>query len=439
MQRSIRTSLAFAATVAVALTLGACAGGSSGGSDDGEDTGNIVVWDLVVGSDANWKAVMDDVDAQFEEAHPGVTIERVAQPADPSVIKQLMQAAAQSRSGPDLIMIWAWGDVLTLKPSLVAIDDYISDEQRESLQGWEGVTFDGGTYGVPIGLQGLGVLYNKALFEQAGLDGDAPPTTVDEMIEACGALNDAGILPIGGGNKEGFLSGWLYSTLFAGSATAEEAEALADYNTPLDGAPVSTAVDGVFDLIDGECFSPDMPATPFYPDGFEKFAAGEAAMQFALYGQFGYMQTDNIGPDVAFIPSLENTVTPEFLPAGAMNVWSVTEFSEHKKLSAELALFMEEAQFQQRRLDTGNYFPNNKGVTFDTYLELNPGAAPLVETLQDGARTFLPAHNMQDAKTNDIFQSQVELAMLGQTTVEDALGLAEASRKEQRSVLFGTE
>lgn len=437
MQRSITRSLAFAATVAVALTLGACATGS--GDDGGEETGTIVVWDLLVGSDANWKAVMDDVDAQFEEAHPGVTIDRVAQPADPTVIKQLMQAAAQSRSGPDLIMIWAWGDVLSLKPSLVPIDDYISDEQRESLQGWEGVTFDGATYGVPIGLQGLGVMYNKALYEQAGLDPDAPPTSVDELVEACAALNEAGILPIGGGNKEGYLSGWTYSTLFAGTATADEAAALADYNTPLDGAPVSTAVEGVFDLVDGDCFSPDMPATPWYPDGFEKFAAGQAAMQFTIYSQFGYMQDPNIGADLSFIPSLENTITPEFLPAGAMNVWAVTEFSPRQRLAAELALFQEEAQFQQERLDVGSYFPNNKGVTFDAFLELNPGAAPLVEVLQSGARTFLPAHNMQDAKTNDIFQSQVELAMLGQTTVAEALANAEASRKEQRSVLFGTE
>ena len=436
MQRSITRSLAFAATAAVALTLGACA--TDGGDDGGEETGTIVVWDLLVGSDANWKAVMDDVDAQFEEAHPGVTIDRVAQPADPSVIKQLMQAAAQARSGPDLIMVWAWGDVLSLKPSLVPIDEYISDEQRDSLQGWEGVTFDGQTYGVPIGLRGLGIMYNKALYEQAGLDPEAPPSTVDELIEACEALNAAGIMPIGGGNKEGYLSGWTYSTLFAGTATAEEAEALADYNTPFDGAPVSTAVEGVFDLVDGGCFSPDMPATPWYPDGFEKFAAGEAAMQFTLYGQFGYMQDPNIGSDLAFIPSIANTLDePEFLPAGAMTVWAVTEFSERQQLAAELALFQEEAQFQQQRLDVGNLFPNNKGVTFDDYLELNPGAGPLVEVLQNGAQTFLPAHNMQDAKTNDIFQSQIELAMLGQTSVQDALAAAEASRKEQRSVLFG--
>jgi multiple sugar transport system substrate-binding protein len=439
MQRSISRFLGIASVAAVAVALASCASPSASSSDDGDDTGNIVVWDLLSGSDANWKAVMDEVDRQFEADHPGVTIERVAQPADPAVIKQLMQAAAQSRSGPDLIMTWAWGDILSLKPSLAPIDQYISDEQRDQLKGWEGVTFDDQTYGVPIGLQGLGISYNSSLFEKAGLDPDNPPQTVDELISACKALNDAGITPIGGGNKEGYLSGWAYSTLFAGSATKDQAAALASYDSPMNEPPISTAVDGIEKLVDAQCFDPDMPATPWYPDGFQKFQSGEAAMQFTIYSQFAYMQDPTIGQYVRFIPSISNTVEPEFLPAGAMNVWAVTDFSKHKKLAAELALFQEQAQFQQERLDTGGYFPNNKDVTFDAFLEKSPGAAPLVDLLKNGEPTFLPAHNMQDSKTNDIFQSQIELAMLGQTTFDEALQQAEDSRQAQYPVLMGTE
>lgn len=441
MQRSIRLSLRLASVAALVASLAAC--GSSGPApttqDDGESTGTITVWDLLVGGDENWKKIMDDVDAQFEAAHPGVTVERVAQPADPTVIKQLMQAAAQARSGPDLIMIWAWGDVLSLKPSLVPIDAYISDEQRASLNGWEGVTFDEQTYGVPLGLQGLGISYNSQLFEQAGLDPDNPPTSVDDLITACAALKSAGITPIGGGNKEGYLSGWTYSTLFAGTATASEAAGLAAYTNSFTEPPISTAVEGVMKLVDGGCFHENMPATPWYPDGFELFQTGKAAMQFTIYSQFPYMEDPVIGPYVRFIPSIKNTREPEFLPAGAMNVWAVTEFSTHKKLAAELALFQETAPFQQARLDEAGYFPNNTGVTFDTFLQTHEGARPLVDLLQGGKATFLPAHNMQDAKTNEIFQTQLELVMLGETTIEAALQEAETSRQSQFPVLMGTE
>ncbi|MDL9978739.1 ABC transporter substrate-binding protein [Microbacterium sp. ASV49] len=437
----MRRSLAIAAVASAVFGLAACSGGASGSptSDDGSMTGTIKVWDLLVGGDKNWKAVMDQVDAQFEKDHPGAKVDRIAQPADPAAIHQLMQAAAQSKSGPDLIMIWAWGDVLTLKPSLVPIDKYISKEQRASLSGWEGVTFDDKTYGVPLGLQGLGLSYNTKLFEQAGLDPNNPPKSVDDLLKACTALNAAGITPIGGGNKEGYLSGWTTSTLYAGTATAAQAQKQATYTAPFNQAPFADASAGVMKLVDGKCFDKNMPATPWYPDGFQAFQDGKAAMQFTIYSQFAYMQDPKIGPDVKFIPSIANTRTPDFLPAGAMNVWAVTSFSQHKKLAAELALFQESAKYQQERLDKASYFPNNSGVTFDEFLKTHQGATPLVDMLKNGAKTFLPVHNMQDAKTNDIYQTQLELVMLGQTSLKDALQATEDSRKQQYPVLMGPQ
>lgn len=437
MQRTMRRSLSIAAAAAVVFGLAACAqSGSSANGDDGASTGTIKVWDLLVGSDKNWKAVMDKVDAEFAKAHPGVKVDRIAQPADPSAIHQLMQAAAQSKKGPDLIMIWAWGDVLTLKPSLAPIDKYISAAERKSLTGWEGTTFDDKTYGVPIGLQGLGISYNSKLFEQAGLNPDDPPTSTDQLLKACTALNAAGITPIGGGNKEGYLSGWTTSTLYAGSASIAQAQKNSTYTAPFNKPAFSDAAEGVMKLVDGKCFDPNMPATPWYPDGFQKFQDGKAAMQFTIYSQFAYMQDPKIGQYIKFIPSVENTRTPEFLPAGAMNVWAVTSFSQHKKLAAELALFQEGAKFQQERLDKAGYFPNNTGVSFDAFLKDHPGATGLVDMLKKGEKTFLPVHNMQDSKTNDIYQNQLELVMLGQTTLKDALQATEDSRAQQFPVLM---
>ena len=44
------------------------------------------------------------------------------------------------------------------------------------------------TYGVPQVTDTLGLMYNKALFEKAGLDPEAPPTTWAEVPEAAKAL-----------------------------------------------------------------------------------------------------------------------------------------------------------------------------------------------------------------------------------------------------------
>lgn len=50
---------------------------------------------------------------------------------------------------------------------------------------------DGRVYGFPRQAYGMGLHYNRALFEEAGLDPDAPPTTWEEVREAARAISAA--------------------------------------------------------------------------------------------------------------------------------------------------------------------------------------------------------------------------------------------------------
>lgn len=50
---------------------------------------------------------------------------------------------------------------------------------------------DGGVYGIPVQAYALGLAYNRALFEAAGLDPDAPPATWDEVRDAAKAITEA--------------------------------------------------------------------------------------------------------------------------------------------------------------------------------------------------------------------------------------------------------
>ena len=441
MQRRMKALLGIATAFAVAATMAGCSNSSSGGSSTGgPSTGKLVVWDLLSGSDPAWKKVMQASDAAFEKAHPGVTIDRVAQPADPTVIHQLMQAAAQAKKGPDLIMIWPWGDVQTLKPSLAPIENYLPADTQKDLSGWDGVNFDGHTYGVPIGLQGNGITLNRSLFKKAGLDPDSPPDSVSSLIDACTALRKVGVTPITGGNKEGYLSGWMYSMLWPGYATQKDATAALKYDLPLTGTASTGAANAIMQLVAAKCFDPNMPATPWYPDGFQEFMDGKAAMSFSIYSQLkGFGTTPAIsgtnGDNLSFISTVAGEHKATFLPAGAMNVWSVTKFSPRPKLATELAAFTESATNQEQRLNTDGYFPNNSKVSFDKFIAANPIATNLVDSLKGGATTVIAGHQMQDSKTNEIFQNQIELTMLGQSTVKDALAAAEQSRLSQRPLI----
>ena len=50
---------------------------------------------------------------------------------------------------------------------------------------------EGNVFGVPFAAYGLGLHYNRAMFEEAGLDPDAPPTTWDEVREYAKQIAEA--------------------------------------------------------------------------------------------------------------------------------------------------------------------------------------------------------------------------------------------------------
>ncbi len=50
---------------------------------------------------------------------------------------------------------------------------------------------DGNIYAVPTAVYGLGLHYNRQMFEEAGLDPDKPPTNWDEVREYAKQISDA--------------------------------------------------------------------------------------------------------------------------------------------------------------------------------------------------------------------------------------------------------
>lgn len=60
---------------------------------------------------------------------------------------------------------------------------------------------DGKVYGVPTNLGGMGIFYNKEVFEENGVE---IPTTHEELMEAAKKFEDAGIIPFAHGFKEGW-------------------------------------------------------------------------------------------------------------------------------------------------------------------------------------------------------------------------------------------
>jgi len=195
--RSITRLLAAGAVTALTLA-GITACGSTPGDSNGDVT--LTWWHNGTGEPLKgyWQSVAD----QFEEDHPGVTI-NVEAVQNEELQRTKIPNALRGNNPPDLFQQWGGGELATQVEAGRVLDISADvDAELESLggsvAGWQ---VDGKTYGLPFSLGIEGFWYNKALFADAGIEGT--PTTLDELNDDIAKLKDAGITPIavGAGDK----------------------------------------------------------------------------------------------------------------------------------------------------------------------------------------------------------------------------------------------
>lgn len=131
----------------------------------------------------------------FEENNPGVKVVMEYYKYDEMDTKYMADARAGVEH--DVLLTtsmlfpqhFAEGDLLDIKPY---VDQWEQAEIEEFSWNpvWDICSKDEGLYGIPLGLHIRGMLYRTDLFEQAGLDPNSPPTTLEELREYALKLND---------------------------------------------------------------------------------------------------------------------------------------------------------------------------------------------------------------------------------------------------------
>jgi ABC-type glycerol-3-phosphate transport system substrate-binding protein len=187
-----------AAMALVAGLTAACGNSGGGGPSSGPVT--LTIWHNY-GTEQNATALQNLAKA-FHKLHPNVTVDVVSQPAT-NYFAQL-QAAAISKTGPDLAVMWTglftlqYKDfLLNLKGKVPAAD--LARVDPNALK-WTSDAFDAanGPYVIPLENQFYIGFYNKADFQRAGVT--SVPTDWSQLFAACKKLRAAGFTPITYGN-----------------------------------------------------------------------------------------------------------------------------------------------------------------------------------------------------------------------------------------------
>ena len=234
-----------ATSVCVAMTLGlaGCGGSGSGTQSDsqsdtssGDGATEIAVMHYWDGVNAD---TFDKMVDEYNSSHPDVKIATSNVPNSDFLTK--LRASATSNTLPDIAigdLLWVpqiaqMGDLVDLAQTLPS--DTMSDI-NPALTDYGNI--DGKQVSVPVSANNLAYMYNRTLFEEAGLDPDKPPTTWDELMETGKVILDKTGKPgydlytEAGDNGEGLTWNFQVNLWQAGGEFLTADNSAAAFNTP---------------------------------------------------------------------------------------------------------------------------------------------------------------------------------------------------------------
>lgn len=140
----------------------------------------------------NWGTVRArELVKQFEAANPGITVKIEETVADG--LQNKVQVALRAGTPPDVIDINnGWNVPFAATGQVAALDDWIKRDHvdlSDIAAGAQGsATWQGKLYGMPFRVETHAMLYNKAMFRDAGLDPEKFPETWADLLAAAKKL-----------------------------------------------------------------------------------------------------------------------------------------------------------------------------------------------------------------------------------------------------------
>lgn len=217
--RARRTAAVVAVPAALALVAAGCS--SSSGEGDGDAVTITIAGPNQWNNDpASFGPAWEGLVERFEAAEPGIDVETTVLPL--SQFQQTLSTQLSAGTAPELVFAQA-----PHTPDQVhSLTEYLDEPNpyAEGNEKWVDL-FDQGYFGpdsakgtnakgerefVPLNMLILGVYYNQDILDEAGVT--APIETWGDMLDACGAITDAGYVPFAmDGGKLG--QGWTFQAI----------------------------------------------------------------------------------------------------------------------------------------------------------------------------------------------------------------------------------
>lgn len=204
-----RTAVMMSSVMLMSVVLAACGGNNNTASNNAQNgsAGNSASGEVKTVKIFQFKTEivegLNELKVEFEKEYPNIKldIQTVGGGADYAAA---LKTKFASGDAPDIFSnggyaeMELWGDKLEDLSDQPWVKDLIPLAA-------EPMTKDGKTYGMPMNLEGIGYVYNKDLFEKAGIT--ETPKTITELEEAAKKLQAIDVIPFGNAYQEWWLLG----------------------------------------------------------------------------------------------------------------------------------------------------------------------------------------------------------------------------------------
>jgi len=409
------------AVAAVALTTVGALSGCAGGAGGGPTELSFLMW----GDGGDTQKAYQDVITEFEAANPDITVN--AEFFNTNDYDNILKTRLSGGAGPD-IYGFDLGNIDTFVADGFAADlsdggeSYLSKLTPEAAKDSQRA---GGTYNLPISLSGNGIIYNKALFEKAGIA--APPTTYTELLADSKKLSDAGVIPFAMSAQDNWWPQFIVYYALAEHGANEElgAEMAAGKTTFSESTAWAESLDVVKDL------------TPYYmpnPVGTSQTAAQSAFLggQAAMFPATWILSdAREAGLDLGYMnfPTVDKPSNDLW---GTYQVrFGLNPNNGDAKLAASqkfLDFFLQDDTYKAF-LDKVKLFPTTKDV------EIGADVDPLFPEMQAAweGKTFVAAFSPTDPSIQDALLVGLQNIISGQKNTEQVLSDLDAALAQYRA------
>lgn len=319
----------FAGALCCALSISTLAG--CGSSDDPNTL--EVMTGMSTGS-AQLKAMQTIAD-KFEEKHPDTTINIL--PGTTSY-EQDLRVRLAGKNPPDIWNTHGWSrdryanflEPLQNRPWANRLNDVMDTSMRDN---------DGAFYALPLDIAVTGIIYNKDVLEEAGVD----PLSIndwDDFSDACAAVADLGKTCIGASGKETWTGGNLLDYSAPGMYTDKELNQLKNGEFPEE--PFAEIAQMIADWRKQGYFNVDYTSATS-DDIARLMATDDLAFAFQANGMTQTVQQYNPDANLGFIAFPSETGDP-YLVTGEDYALGVSNTSANKELALEFIDFIAEPE-----------------------------------------------------------------------------------------------